>query len=223
MNLPIEIRQMIYDFALGDEPRTILVFPKNTRMNRRSRLPLPLPVLARVGDRKLRLEVIKYFLENTTIEMHSGPANDQFRSTRWRHKLRHRLRCGQITELSLLRPLPTRQAPGQNPNNDMELALSCRNLRTLRLTFVDAELCVPFNELFFPTAKPIEQLRREYRLDGLLELEILEELKLSVVETNFVSDWAGGIGWAQATKLAEWFETEFEAQGRKRPVKVILV
>lgn len=66
------------------------------------------------------------------------------------------------------------------------------------------ELWDPYEE----REKTAVQLRGQYRLDGLLELELLE--KVTLVSTSIAEDETLGIG-----ALVSWLEEGFEKLGRK--------
>jgi len=226
MDLDFNIRHTILEYSI--EPSTITVFLKGR--NGQKPTPILLPDLTKARDKQLRLEAILVTIENTTLEIHSGPANEELHAwlcgidfTQLRGDTSYETGFDAVKSLSF--PYPSRLSyltlDRNTPDNDVELALKCDNLRTLDITFVDEKLVNQCNDLFPP--KAIDQLRREYRLDGLLQVKKLERLRLRVRITNFVHSWAGRVGATCQKSLAAWFEAESDKQKRDRPVVVEVV
>lgn len=83
----------------------------------------------------------------------------------------------------------------------------CANLRSVEVQWVNSELCNNGEP------KSVEQLRRDYRLDGMLDLAKLETLTL-----DGPGEYA--TGHAALQDLAKWFEAKYKHRGVK--AKVIL-
>lgn len=216
MVLPSEIRYMI--FSLLVETVTIPVYLRGVRG-----LPptaVPLPLITQAGDRKLRMEAIWVATKQVTLELHSGPGNQKLQQ--WLASLdlsitnETTLRTGFDAVHALSFPyfsrFPHAILPADNPNNDIELMRRCANLRTVTLTFVYQEL----HDAITDEAKPIAQLRSEYRLDNMLTLGNLTKLVLK-----------GGKGMYGSTlpalqTLGNWFTAEFQAQARSNGMHVVV-
>ena len=170
--------------------------------------------MPQAGDRQLRLEAIHVTIELATLEIHSGPANAKLQ--KWLSSIdfqgsgNTRLSKGFEAVKSLLFPYFSRfphYLPNITTNNDFGLMKLCTNLRSVEVQWVDSELCG--NE----GPKPVDQLRNEYRLDGMLDLAKLETLTLD-------GPGEGSTGHLALQELVGGFENEYEKKGRT--TKVIL-
>lgn len=90
-------------------------------------------------------------------------------------------------------------------NTEIELMKRCTNLRSVEVQWVDSELCDHHEP------KTVQRLRKEYRLDGMLEPNMPETLIL-----NGSGDYA--TGHSVLKELKKWFEAEFREKGRKTKV-----
>lgn len=172
--------------------------------------------MSQAGSRQLRLESIHATLNTATLEIHSGPANAKLQ--RWLSSID--LTCSGTGNLSkgfdavhsLLFPYFSRfphHLPSITANNDIELMKRCGNLRSVSVQWVSSELS-DYNGV----PKAVDQLRTEYRLDGMLELARLETLTLNGPGTGSASHTA-------LHNLAKWFEAEFKE--RDRTTQVVLM
>ena len=170
---------------------------------------VPLPSIARAGNRKLRAEVILVILKQTTLEIHSGPGNAKLQE--WLESIdlsvskETSLKSGFDAVHDLLFPYfsryPHRTLPANSPNNDLQLMKKCQNLRKVEFNFVSTELHDPSTG--WP--KSIDQLRREYRLHTMLEIFKYGELKTVVLR----GPSAGYGGHAVLEELGAWLRWEY--------------
>lgn len=138
MDLPYDVRHLILEHLIG--PQNIRVFL------RRSPIPIRLPEAARAGNIQLRRECLLVALNQCTIEIHSGPGNAAFQT--WLSKIdltgtESSCETGFDAITSLNFPYFSRfpyRRVDITKNNDIGLALACRNLRSLTLDFHPDEL-----------------------------------------------------------------------------------
>jgi hypothetical protein len=144
IRLPYALRHEVFSYVC--ERRTMPVFLKG--IHGMPPQAVPLPTIARVGDRKLRTETILVAITQTTLEVHSGPGNAKLQ--KWLSSIdftvsgETSLQSGFDAVHSLYFPYFSRYPHGSLPahctNNDIQLMLKCRNLHKLAITFVYAEL-----------------------------------------------------------------------------------
>lgn len=209
IGLPYATRHEILSYVC--DKKTTPVFLKGVR----GLLPtaVPLPSIARAGDRQLRVETILVAIKQTTLEVHSGPGNTMLQE--WLSKIdctvsgQTSLRTGfeAVHSLSFLffSRFPHRSLPADTPNSDIKLMLKCPNLREISLNFTAEELTNSYND--FELAKPIEQLRDEYRLDSMLAMFDHGELRT----VRLV-----GPGYALQI-IAEWLRWEYAFRANLHP------
>lgn len=218
--LPFDIREKILeadalDFGSSYSPSLrIRVFLPGR--NGQASTAIRLPPISQAGDRKLRLECILITIKLISFEIHSGPGNAKLQ--KWLGELylqgsgETRLGSGFDAVRSLFFPYfsryPYYALDSTAPNNDIQLMRRCNNLRTVKALFVGSEL----HDYHTGGPKSVQQLRDNYRLDGMLELANLRTLALQCY--GVASDDSG----LQAVK--KWFEGEFGK--RKRPTKVVI-
>lgn len=135
MDLPYDVRYMILEHMTpGQNLRAFL---------KRSSVGLQLLIISRVGNTKLRRECLLVALNSCTMEIHSGPGSVQLRA--WLSKVDFSgvdtsCKTGFDAITSLTFPyfgfFPYDQ-PGITTNNDVGLALACKNLRHMSLHFAE--------------------------------------------------------------------------------------
>lgn len=209
MDLPYDARRIILGHSIDFQ--TLRAFLKNDRM------PIRLPEVARAGDSRLRRECLLVALNKCTMEIHSGPGNAALQG--WLSSINFQgvdtsLETGFDAITSLDFPYFSRFPYGRpdiTSNNDVGLALSCKNLRDLKLNFHSEELGRVFYEHYESegdvAAKSALSVRKNYQLDGLLGAEKLQTLSFNAYATENVM--------AGIHKVAAWFEQEFQKRGQK--------
>ena len=187
--------------------------------------PIPLPPLTRTRDARLRLESLLVTIEQTTLNIPSVEANEAIQT--WLSHIDFTKLGGETSyetgfdavkglRFSSLSHFPHNQLEAADaPSQEMQLMAKCKNLKALKLTFVDKDLVVGSSHLIVRsttwTAKPVDQLRTEYHLDGILSMKELENIDLQVHLSRRDHYYWGG----EVNSLGEWFEAEFEKRGRK--------
>ena len=207
MCLPYELRHEVLSYLC--EIETMPVFLRG-----RNGMPptaIPLPPIARAGDSALRAEAILVNIKQTTLEIHSGPGNAELR--KWLSSIdfsvsgETSLESGFDAVHSLSFPYfsryPHASLPVKAPNNDIQLMAKCHNLRKVTLTFVLPEL-VNYNNVS-AVPKPVDQLRREYRLDSMLSMFQLGELRTIALRGPL----QGTRGYTSLQALATWLRSEY--------------
>lgn len=214
MALPFDVREKILQFVALD-----FIKKRSPSLNLAVYLPgingktstaIRLPPITQAGDRKLRLETILITLKLVTLEIHSGPGNAMLQ--KWLESLRLD-KSGQTTlcagfdavhslEFPYFSRYPFHFLPANAPNNDVELMRRCNTLRHVKVNFVLSTLYGNPGSL-----KTVAELRKDYRLDGMLELQNLRTL---VLEHPGVDDQ----GKPLLTPLKKWFEGEFAKKGQ---------
>jgi hypothetical protein len=179
MRLPYDIRHLILEHLT--DPHNIRVFL------RRGSIPIRLPEAARAGNIQLRRECLLVALKMCTIEIHSGPSNAALQAWLSRINLtgiESSCETGYDAITSLSFPyfsrFPYRDA-SITKNNDIGLALACRNLRHLTLDFHTEELfkilCRHPEAEGEVATKCALGIRKSYQLDGLLGATKLEKIR----------------------------------------------
>jgi hypothetical protein len=209
MRLPYDVRHLILEH---------LTDPQNSRVFlRRSSTSIRLPEAARAGNIQLRRECLLVALKKCTVEIHSGPGNAAFQA--WLSTIdltgtESFCETGYDAITSLNFPYFTRfpyHDPSITKNNDIGLALACKNLRSLTLDFHSEEL---FNILSrHPEAegevasKCALDIRKSYQLDGLLGATKLEKIRFRTSAPEYVL-----IGLAE---VIVWLDQGFQERGQK--------
>ena len=178
---------------------------------------IPLPLVTQVGDRRLRLETILLAIKQTTLEIHSGPANQKLQvwlaSLNFSHTGNTSLCNGFDAVHSLRFPyfsrFPHRILAARSSNNDIDLMRRCANLRSVSLHFVHSELIDYTTGL----AKSVAQLRAEYRFDCMRNLRNLSKLELE-------GPSPGTVGHTVTVALAAWFRWEYALHGKALQVTI---
>ncbi|GAB1737228.1 hypothetical protein NU219Hw_g1159t1 [Hortaea werneckii] len=191
MDLLPEIRQVILDYLC--EETTIPVFLRGNGYSPATGIKLP--VTARMGDMVLRQETIRTALEKATFRIDSFPGNQAFQAWLERVDLRQVSKT-YVNGFDAIKHLtfpyfsrfPHYHYPADHPNSDIELMLKCRNLETVEIQWV-------WDALWH--VKTVDQLRNQFRLDRMLGLANLKQLRVTgcdVVEGQKVlHDLAGWI------------------------------
>lgn len=218
------IRTKILDLVI--EPVTQPFFLKSA--NGKKGTELPISPLAKQHNERFRLEAIYVTLNKSTIEIHSGPANAGVQQ--WLAGMDFTALGGDTSyktgfdavkslKFPFFSRFPHRKLPKNAKNEDIVLMQRCKNLRSVHITLVDAELTYFYNmDGYLP--KALEQMRREYRLDEMLKLKKLERLHLASKLSMYVYEDSGHVGFRQVEKLKEWFDVEFAKRGIKIAVTI---
>lgn len=211
MDLPYDVRHLILEHHT--EAQTLKVFMKG-----RGETPIQLPEAARAGNRTLRRECLLVALKKTTIEIHSGPGNAAFQV--WLAKVDFKdigthCETGYDAVTSLKLPYFSRfpyRNPGITTNNDVQLCKKSRNLRELSINFHSGELQDYDAYRGEHVTRSAAALRKNYQLDGLLELSNLVKLNF---EAYAPAEVLKGL-------LVSWFKEQYQLQRRSRQVAVML-
>lgn len=209
MSFEVELRDKILEYLVHGSPIRVFLAPRG----RDPPTAIQLPITARVGNRKLRQETIRVALMNTTLEIHSGPGNRKLQQ--WLSSIDLSLASkGQTNGFDAVKKLsfpyfsflPYDRLLADTPHGDIELMKKCSNLREVSIYFSPGQVCD-----YFAPDKSAQQLRQDYRLDGMLGLEKLETLRFL--------GWYGSNPNSGICELARWFEDSFKSQkevGKRR-------
>ena len=184
--LPFELRKIVFEFVVGHP--IVGVFLPGYNGQRRTYLPMAKEV-TRVRNRQYRLEGLRVVIANTDWCIHSGPGN--WRLQEWlgnvksinfkefddeatdtdaqaKEEIPRKTGFDYVRYLSFdyFSSFPFRSLHDEAPNNDIELMRRCRNLREITLTWRWGSA----------STETVEELRAEYRLDGLLDLKMLKRV-----------------------------------------------
>lgn len=214
MSLPYDVRHLILEHLT--DPQNIRVFL------RRDSIAIRLPVAARAGNIQLRRECLLVALNMCTIEIHSGPGNAALRawlSTIDLTGIESFCKTGFDAIKSLSFPyfsrFPYRDA-SITKNNDVGLALACKNLRSLTLDFHSEELfrvlCRHPEAEGDVAAKCALDIRKSYQLDGLLGATKLETIRFRACASE---DLLAGL-----KEVVAWMEKGFHERGQKVVIKL---
>lgn len=209
MRLPYDVRHLVLEYLVTSQ--RIRVFLRG------GEIPIRLPEAARAGNVQLRRECLLVALKSCTIEIHSGPGNAALRT--WLSKIDLTgidsfCQTGYDAITSLDFPYFSRfpyGIPGITINNDVGLALACKNLRSLSMNFHSEELsrigCRNWGDKVDFAARCALDIRQSYQLDGLLGASKLERLCFDVGGYESLS-----LG---LTEVVAWFEKRFQERGQK--------
>lgn len=214
MGLPYHVRHLILEHLIG--PQNIRVFL------RRSPMPIRLPEAARAGNIRLRRECLLVALKSCTVEIHSGPGNAAFQT--WLSKIDltgtgSSCETGFDAITSLNFPYFSRfpyHRADITKNNDIGLALACRNLRSLTLDFHSEELhniLTRNREVEGEAAtKCALDIRKSYQLDGLLGAKKLKKIhfRTGVTEQLLVGP----------KEVAAWMDKGFQERDQKVVIEI---
>lgn len=214
MRLPFDVRHLILEHLT--DPQNIRVFL------RRGSIPIRLPEAARAGNIQLRRECLLVTLKMCTIEIHSGPSNAAFQawlSTIDLAGIESFCKTGYDAIMSLNFPYFSRfpyHDASITRNNDIGLALACKNLRSLTLDFDSEELfrvlCRHPEAEGDVAAKCALDIRKSYQLDGLLGATKLEKIRFRVCAFK---DLLAGLEGVVA-----WMDKGFQERGQKVVIKL---
>lgn len=214
MSLPYDVRHLILEHLTDQQ--SIRVFL------RRSEIPIRLPEAARVGNIQLRRECLLVALKMCTIESHSGPSNLALQA--WLSKIdltsiESFCETGYDAVTSLNFPYFSRfryHDASITKNNDIGLALACRNLRYLTLNFHSEELfrilCRHPEAESDVATKCALDIRESYQLDGLLGAAKLERIHF---RTSAPKDLLIGL-----EEVVAWMEKGFRERGQKIVIEI---
>jgi hypothetical protein len=210
MGLPYDARHEILEHLVGTQNIRVFV--------RGDRIPICLPEAARAGSTDLRRECLLVALKKRTFEIHDGRGNASFQ--KWLSKIEFTstdsfCETGFDVVTSLYFPYFSRFLwrvyKWPNPkNNDIGLALLCKNLRSLTIKFHDNELrrIARKDPWFFDAAEVARDIRKYSQLDGLLNAAKLENLHF---ETSHHEDYSKGL--ALVRKELRGVQAEGRRQG----------
>ena len=189
---------------------------------RRERVGIQLPSIAYAGNTKLRRECQLVALNQCTMEIHSGPGNERVRE--WLAKVDFsgvgtNCKTGFDAITSLTFPYFSYFPYGQQGitiNNDVGLAVACKNLRSISIHFSPKPLdgiAFQFRGRVREAELIAAQIRENYQLDGLLGAKKLVEFTVT----------ADGSGWGMAglRKMVACFTKEFKGRGQRVSVELI--
>jgi len=209
MGLPYDVRHLILEHLT--DPQNIRVFL------RRSAVAIHLPEAARAGNIQLRRECLLVALKMCTIEIHSGPGNAALRA--WLSSIDLTgigsfCKTGYDAITSLEFPYFSRfpyHDTSITKNNDIGLALACKNLRSLTLYFHTEELLKvlcrhPGYGGDVTTSRALD-IRKSYQLDGILDAAKLEKIHFKSYAPEFLLR-----GLAE---VVAWLEKGFQERGQK--------
>jgi hypothetical protein len=213
MDLPWDVRHLILKH---------LTDLRNIRVFGRSAISIRLPGAARAGNIQLRRECLLVALKNCTIESHSGPSNAALQawlSTIDLTGIDSSCETGYEAVKSLNFPYFSRfpyHSPSITKNNDIVLALACRNLRFLTLDFHSEELAKvlrrhPETEGDVAMACALD-IHKSYQLDGLLDASKLEKIRFRCYASESLL-----VGLA---KVVVWLDKGFKERGQKVVVEI---
>jgi hypothetical protein len=212
MGLPYDVRHGILERSVGTQNLKVFL--------RGNGIPIFLPAIARAGSKRLRRECLLVVLKQRTIEIHSGPGNAAMQ--KWLSKIDFTdtdsfLESGFDAITSLSFPYFSRfpyASPGITKNNDVGLAMACKNLRSLRLDFNVAELIriEAYYGKIMGYDTPALAIRQSYQLDGLLNAASLEKLHFyTLAEESHQRGLA---------EVVAWFEEGFKERNQKVVIKL---
>jgi hypothetical protein len=181
MQLPIEIRQMIWRYAMlaqpyptrfHHQPVYYLQFPLEVRNYVRRdtigadpRNPSFLPTVCRVSQATYR-ETIEVFLQGTTFRTNSIQQNH------FMHAFLSHAPNGFASVRTLAFAFFDCFPPGFDQNADLELAVRCTGLQEIRLSFHDNKLVhwvAPHDTAGLQEPRPASEMWDYYKMDRLFE------------------------------------------------------
>lgn len=220
MELPFDVREKILafnalDFVTARSPslRIAVYLPGKYG---RAPTAIRLPPITQAGDRKLRLESILVTIKLVTLEVHSGPGNAKLQKWLASLRLRGSGETGLTTGFDAVHSLyfryfsfyPFDHLPGNAPNNDIELMRRCEHLREVKVMFDLGMLSDHYGR-----EKSVQQLREDYRLDGMLNLPSLRTL-------TFIASGGNDVG---LEPLKKWFEDEYKKREMEGKPKLSVI
>lgn len=229
MDLPFDVRHHILTYVCTSATKTTRVFLKGLYG---SPTTVPLPPIARTANRRVKSEALLVTIKQTTFEIHSGPGNAKFQN--WLSSIdltasgETSLKKGFDAVHSLAFPYfshyPHASLPVKAPNNDLQLMAKCKMLRKVEITFVSNEVYNHYHGVgVSPGPKPLDQLRRQYRLDTIRETFKHGELRSVVIYgprfTITQGDKTIDTSHPSPKELATWLKEEYVAAATENPDK----
>jgi len=213
MCLPYDVRYIILE-------RTIPA--QNIRAYlKRERVGIELPAIARADSTQLRRECLLVALDSCTMEVHSGPGNARLQ--KWLAKVDFSgvgtsCETGFDAIISLLFPYFSYfpyGGEGIMKNNDVGLAVACRNLRTMGLQFYRSSLEEIAHECMGDFELAATRIRAYYQLDHLLGAKQLRELRFFAYGRDYALQ---GL-----REVVIWFQKGFESKSQRVTVDIIIL
>ena len=215
------IRLKVLDLAIDPIPTALFLSSRRTGRV----FKFPVPAIAKAFNLQNRNECLLVLLEKSTLEIHSGPglmrtmgflqSIDFNEAPRKETSYNLGFDCVRSLRFPYFSRFPHHSLPAGAFNKDIQLMRMCKNLTKVSMTWVDEELLGPGDgngQRYAP--KPLEQLRKEYRLDLMFGLKNLKELHIALKDTERVWSKVGDMGTDQANMLKMWFGQEFFKRGR---------
>ncbi|KAK3116976.1 hypothetical protein LTR53_002123 [Teratosphaeriaceae sp. CCFEE 6253] len=210
--LPAELRLLILNFIQTRPSQAVFL-----RGNRRGPATgINFPPLAYVST-MFRAQYITLAIETTMFILHSGPGNAAFQKWLSNTSLtlasltyKHGFDAVKSLGFQFFSRYPHRNLDATAPNKDVELMLKCMNLQTVTMVWHGTELMHP-QEI----PKCVELLRKQYRLDRMLKLVNLKQIKL-------VKHDVDGYDTGVLSNLAEWFRSSIKDGSGQAPVVTIV-
>ncbi|KAK3116979.1 hypothetical protein LTR53_002126 [Teratosphaeriaceae sp. CCFEE 6253] len=202
--LPAELRLIVFGFLIESTYQLLTTYGG----------PMVPPQIAR-SCRLFRSEYLKLAIEQTTFSVHSYIANTSFQQ--WLALINISAGSSYSDGFDAIKRLdlpffsryPYNIFPANHTNSDLELALKCRNLESISLNWVGVEL-ISQTSTGQPVGKSLALLRRQFRLDRMLELRNLTSVKL-------VKRQVGAVELEALERLAEWLRTHVKDKNGKGP------
>ncbi|KAK4556487.1 hypothetical protein LTR86_006631 [Recurvomyces mirabilis] len=210
--LPLELRLSIYDLAV--EAHKLRVF---LRGQYGQPTGIILPEVA-YTSKQARTEFLLRQLETTTFSVENGPGNAAFQEWLARvdfSSVSNNYKNGFDAIKALTFPFFSRfphwVVPIHKLNSDVQLMERCQNLKTVSMCWAGVTL---FN-INTGAGKTMDQLRAEYRIDGLLQLKNLETITL-------VGFGMSASASPQLQALGDWLKSNWRGHP-KRELEVVLL
>jgi hypothetical protein len=187
----------------------------------RSSVRIQLPSIAYAGNTNLRRECLLVALNQCTMEIHSGPGNERLRA--WLAKVDFSgvgtsCKTGFDAITSLTFPYFSYFPYGQQGisiNNDVGLAVACKNLRNISIHFSPRPLdgiAFQFRGQAGEAGLIAAQIRANYQLDGILGAKKLEKFTVAADGSEY--------GLAGLREMVAWFRKEFELIGQRVSIEM---
>lgn len=209
-DLPFEIRELVLVELIGHP--TICVYLRGNFYSTPTYIPMVKQITA-YGNHQLRVEGLLLTLKKATWEIHSFVGNQKFQA--WLEELDFTDAKGSsiITGFEAVHDLafpyfsrfPYYNLPTTTPNSDIDFMHRCKNLRTV---FIDWAWTV----LGSVGNNTLDKMRKNFRLDGILNHITLETLKIRAPSTNRY--------FYLAFEMGLWFRQEFHAKERGVTIKL---
>lgn len=202
--LPPELRRYILDLII--DPIATPIFIMHRRLGHYLK-PI-IPAIACAFTLQNRLECMAILLEKSTLEIRSGPGLTRtlgflqaidFNETAKNTSYDTGFDCVRSLVFPYFSRYPHAVLGDKAINKDIMLMRMCKNLFSVKLTFVDEELICWGKDGY--EVKAIERIRREYRLDLMLGLKKLTRLRLVAHDTDRILYDFGMVGVRQVRAI----------------------